>query len=151
LAEAFATPVVDVSVLEAIALASGTTGKVMAALDAQRSEVFWGEYTIASATLEATPMDREAIASFADFTSLLASSAPPLKVFTPDAGLAARLNEVTFDTEVLPRPSAEDFARIAHRKFLAGIRADIETLDANYLRRSDAEILIAPKLGTASH
>ena len=52
------------------------------------------------------------------------------------------------DTEMIARPSAEEFARIAYRKFLAGIRADVATLDANYLRRSDAEIFSEPKPGT---
>lgn len=149
LAEAFDRPVVAVSVLEAVALASGGQGRVIAALDAQRSEVFFGEYDIASANLESARKDREALASFIDFTSLLAEGSSPSKVFTPDAGLAARLNEASFEAEILPRPSAEAYARIAHGKFLAGIRADIATLDANYLRRSDAEIFVAHKPGSA--
>lgn len=150
LAEAFQTPVVAVSVLEAIALAAGTDGKVVAALDAQRSEVFFGEYQVESANPEPARMIREALASFNDFTSLLAS-ASPAKVFTPDATLAARLTEAGIHTEVLARPSAEAFARIAYRKFLEGTRADVATLDANYLRRSDAEIFSTPKPGTLPH
>jgi tRNA threonylcarbamoyladenosine biosynthesis protein TsaB len=149
LAEAFATPVVAVSVLEAIAVASGTEGKVIAAMDAQRSEVFFGEYIVESARPEASRMQREAMASFADFTRMLASGDPPARVFTPDDDLIARLREAAFDAHLLARPSAEAFARIAHGKFLAGVRADIATLDANYLRSSDAEIFSAPKLGTA--
>ena len=50
LAEAFATPVVAISVLEAIALAAGREGRVVAAMDAQRSEVFSGEYEVESAS-----------------------------------------------------------------------------------------------------
>jgi hypothetical protein len=80
---------------------------------------------------------------------MLASSDPPARVFTPDDSLAARLCQAAVDAQLLPRPSAEAFARIAHRKFLAGVRADVATLDANYLRRSDAEIFSAPKLGIA--
>jgi tRNA threonylcarbamoyladenosine biosynthesis protein TsaB len=143
LAEAFTIPVVAVSMLEAIAIATGAQGRVMAALDAQRTEVFFAEYNVA-ASAEAVLVNREGLASFGDFTSFLSASRPSSKVFTPDAALAARLREATIDAEVLPRPSAEAFARIAHRKFLAGIRADVATLDANYLRRSDAEILIVP-------
>lgn len=146
LAEAFATPVVAISVLEAIALAAGKDGKVVAAMDAQRSEVFFGEYAVESARPEAAQMKREAVTSFGDFTSLLGGGA--LRIFTPDATLAARLTEASIDTEILARPSAEDFARIAYRKFLAGVRANVATLDANYLRRSDAEIFSAPKAGT---
>ncbi len=163
LAEAFATPVVAVSVLEAIADASGAEGKVIAAIDAQRSEIFWGEYKLESApvgptvalrsALRAAPsLVREALASFGDFTRLasrLASDAAAPKVFTPDEALAARLRQVNVDAVVLASLSAEDFARIAYRKFLAGIRADVATLDANYLRRSDAELFATPKPGLA--
>jgi tRNA threonylcarbamoyladenosine biosynthesis protein TsaB len=151
LAEPFDTPVVAVSVLEAVALASGIECKAMAALDAQRSEVFFGEYNVTSAGPEPARMDREAMAGFGAFTSLLGASDPPPKVFTPDVALATRLHEANFDAVVLPRPSAEDFARIGHRKFCAGIRADVATLDANYLRCSDAEIFVAPKLATSPH
>jgi tRNA threonylcarbamoyladenosine biosynthesis protein TsaB len=149
LAEAFTTPVVDVSVLEAIALASGTDGNAIAALDAQRTEVFFGEYIVASKTPELTRKKREALSSFGDFTAWLAGNDPPLQVFTPDDTLAARLREAGIDTAVLARPSAEAYARIAYRKFLAGICADVATLDANYLRRSDAEIFVSPKPGPA--
>jgi tRNA threonylcarbamoyladenosine biosynthesis protein TsaB len=185
LAEAFAIPVVAVSVLEAIADASGAEGtgaegRVIAAMDAQRSEVFWGEYNLESAAQSATQsaaqseppepvglkvvpelaprtatMLSESLASFVDFTSQFASALPnqspqnqaPQKVFTPDEALAARLREANVDVSMLARPSAEAFARIAYRRFLAGVRADVATLDANYLRRSDAEILPALKSG----
>jgi tRNA threonylcarbamoyladenosine biosynthesis protein TsaB len=141
LAEAFSIPVVAVSVLEAIADASGAEGRVIAVIDAQRSETFWGEYNPSFVS--------EALATFADFTARFASAldAAPAKIFTPDAALAARLREAHVDASVLAISSAEDFARIAYRKFLAGVRADVATLDANYLRRSDAEIFVAPKPG----
>jgi tRNA threonylcarbamoyladenosine biosynthesis protein TsaB len=139
LAEAFAIPVVPVSVLEAILLASGTPGRAVAAIDAQRGEVFFAEFIDANL--------REEIASFSGFTSFLAAGSPPPTVFTPDEALAARLRDSAVEVALILRPSAEDIARIAHGKFLAGIRADVATLDANYLRRSDAEIFSAPKLG----
>lgn len=145
LAEPFAIPVVAISVLEAVALAAGVEGNVVSALDAQRNEVFFGNYALAPATPEPARMEREGLASFLDFSTRHA--APPAKVFTPDAALAERLREAGADVHLLARPSAEDYARIAHRKFLAGERDDIAALDANYLRRSDAEIFSAPKLG----
>jgi tRNA threonylcarbamoyladenosine biosynthesis protein TsaB len=157
IAEAFAIPVVAVSMLEAVALASGAEGEVIAALDAQRSEVFFGDYTIAVANSAPAASDpvlthREGLASFADFTSMVAARPPNAKVFTPDSDLAARLREAAFDVEVISRPSADAFGRLAHRKFLAGDCEDVAILDANYLRRSDAEIFVAPnKAGTAPH
>jgi tRNA threonylcarbamoyladenosine biosynthesis protein TsaB len=173
LSEAFGTPVVAVSVLEAIALAAGVVGqepstngaspgtcpqprRVVAALDAQRSEVFFGEYMIDTAdasALEPARKLREGIASFETFVSLFSeqSSGPEPRypaIFTPDDALAARLQGTTLQTHLLTRPTAEDFARCAHRKFLAGVCADVATLDANYLRRSDAEIFSAPSTGS---
>jgi tRNA threonylcarbamoyladenosine biosynthesis protein TsaB len=152
LAEAFDTPVVAVSVLEAVAIASGMDGRVIAALDAQRTEVFFGDYTVGddvSSKSRQGRMNREGISSFGDFASLLAASDPGQKIFTPDDGLAGRLREAGFEAELLARPTAESYGRIGHGKFLAGVRADVATLDANYLRRSDAEIFVAPKPGTA--
>jgi len=151
LAEAFDTPVVAISVLEAIALAAGRGGKVVAAIDAQRAEVFFGEYLVESSTSVAARLNREAVCSFADFTSLSGAGGPAATVCTPDPGLAARISEAGIDVEILARPSAEAFARIAYRKFLTGIRADVATLDANYLRRSDAELFSKPKPGTVHH
>ncbi len=151
MAEAHATPVVDVSVLEAIALASGSLGKVVAAIDAQRSEIFFGEYIVEGPgpAQKVARLIREGIAGFADFTSPPDSDSGPApgKIFTPDEALVARLHEVDCDAVLLVRPSAEDFARIAYRKFLAGVRADVAALDANYLRRSDAELFATPKVG----
>ena len=166
LAEAFAIPVVAVSVLEAIACASGAEGRVVAAIDAQRSEIFWGEYNLESAAQAAahsatfdprvapTPklpaMIREALAGLADFASRFASTPAPPQLFTSDAVLAARLHQAGVQAAVLAAPSAEDFARLAYRKFLAGVHADVAALDANYLRRSDAEIFSVPKPGSTS-
>jgi hypothetical protein len=99
---------------------------------------------------EPAHMMREGIASFGDFTSIIAACDPPAPIFTPDDGLATRLHEVALDAHLLTRPTAEFYARIAHRKFLAGVRADVATLDANYLRRSDAEIFSPPKPSSAS-
>lgn len=148
LAEAFSTPVVAVSVLEAVALASPMEGRVVAALDAQRSEVFFGEYLTQRSEAEQAQMVRESLASFEGFTAALATIHAN-KVITPDETVATRLRDVGIESHSLARPNAEAYARIAHRKFCTGMRADVATLDANYLRRSDAEIFSAPKLGIA--
>lgn len=150
LSEAFDTPLVATSVLEALALASGTDGRVVAAIDAQRSEIFFGEYDITATNPNPALMKREGIASFPDFASLIATGEPVQKLCTSDEELAIRLGETGLKIQVLPRPTAEDYARIAHRKFLIGIHADVATLDANYLRRSDAEIFATPKIDAAS-
>jgi hypothetical protein len=43
------------------------------------------------------------------------------------------------------RVQADDIGRIGLRKILAGDKADIASVDVNYIRRSDAEIFSAPK------
>ena len=163
LAEAFAIPVVPVSVLEALALASGVKGRVITAIDAQRAELFFGEYFVGESIVsefivgvgapiaDAAPTPtaerlREGIAALEDFVSGLDW---PLRVVTPDPSLAVLLREraigMAQDILLIPRPTAQDYARIAYRKFLGGCRADVAALDANYLRRSDAEIVAARK------
>ena len=168
LAEAFAIPVVPVSVLEALALSSGVRGRVVAVLDAQRAELFFGEYIVGEYIVsesvlgksivgefiaEAAPVPtaerlREGIAALEEFVSALASD-PPLRVVTPDPPLAAHLREraigIAQDVFVISHPNAQDIGRIAYRKFLTGYRTDVAALDANYLRRSDAEIVAARK------
>lgn len=146
LAEAFGIPVVPVSVLEAILLASagvlcsrGDQGRAVAAIDAQRGEVFWGEF--AGGHLREEICGREGLAA------ALAAGSPPAIVLTPDEALAARLRDAALEVELVARPSAEDIARIGYGKFLDGVRADVASLDANYVRRSDAELFSAPKLG----
>ncbi len=144
ISEAFTIPVVAVSVLEAVAVASGVQGRVLSVLDAQRTEVFYAEYDVASS--DPVPVDREFIASFADLTTFL-TAAPSAQIFTPDSTLLARLEEAGFTATLLDRPSAETYAHVAHRKFLSGVRDNVAALDANYVRRSDAEIFVAPKIG----
>ena len=160
-AEVLETPVVAVSVLEAIALRSGAQGRITVALDAQRSELFFGEYEIASGAGEyeiasgageyeiasgAQMAEKlnEDVASIADFAARIKTSQQ--RIFTPDQKLAARLEEAGVSVEAIAAPTAEDIARIAFGRFLAGERTELASLDANYLRRSDAELFSAPKL-----
>jgi tRNA threonylcarbamoyladenosine biosynthesis protein TsaB len=186
LAEAFAIPVIPISVLQAIAHgvshapAAGSAAlphtsadapaippqRLFAAIDAQRGEVFFGEYLFGegvsgegvsgedqAAVAEPLCTVREDIAGFGDFAAAVSSAnhsahGSAVKVFTPDAALAARLQEAAIPAVLFARPSAEDIARIAYGKFLAGFRADVASLDAHYLRRSDAEIFSTPRSGS---
>jgi tRNA threonylcarbamoyladenosine biosynthesis protein TsaB len=139
LAEALGIPVAPVSVLEAILLGSAAEGRAVAAIDAQRGEVFWGEFAAGHL--------REEITGCEEFAAALGGGSPPATVFTPDAALAARLGDAALKVELVARPSAEEIARIGYGKFLDGVRADVASLDANYVRRSDAEIFSARRLG----
>lgn len=144
LAEVLHVPVVGLSVLETIAFSTGEKGMLLAALDAQRSEVFVGEYDV---TGDEITMLHEALSSVNDFTIWLSARNPAPPTYTPDSGLADKVKESGALVQVVTRPGADVYARLGLQKFLAGATSEIETLDANYIRRSDAEIFSAPKLG----
>jgi len=149
LAEIFATPVVAVSVLEAVAAAAATSGRVLAVLDAHRSEVFFGEY-IVGANAPAQCL-HESLSTFAAFAGALAAPAERPAIATPDEIVATRLGEMNIPAQLLRRPEAADYARIGLLHFHSGLTSDTATLDANYLRCSDAELFSAPKLGIVGH
>jgi hypothetical protein len=61
-------------------------------------------------------------------------------LLTSDAAIAELASAAGANAEIVERPGSEMIARIGLRKLLAGQTVSIEALDANYLRRSDAEI-----------
>jgi tRNA A37 threonylcarbamoyladenosine modification protein TsaB len=61
-------------------------------------------------------------------------------LLTSDAAVAELASAAGAKAEIVERPGSEMVARIGFRKLLAGQTVSIEALDANYLRRSDAEI-----------
>ena len=69
------------------------------------------------------------------------------RVITSDETVIAFLAQAGVAAELIVRPSAALIAQIAAYKLHAGITVAPELLDANYIRRSDAEIFSAPKLG----
>ncbi len=136
LAEVLHTPIATVSLLEALATSSGQNGKIIAALDAGRSEVFYGLYEMESGN--ATCLHEQLLSAneFVEQTrkpeiALIVTSDPTLAEKLVAAGVQARLSE---------RPDSTLIARIGARKLMGGQTVSVEALDANYLRRSDAEI-----------
>ncbi len=140
LAEALGTPIATVSLLEALACSSGTAGRVASALDAGRSEIFFGLYQL-YAEGDASKLN-ECLLSQAEFLQELNN--PDLQgAITSDAALvqlAASANSQV-RVQVVDRPGSALIARLGLRKLLAGETVSSEALDANYLRRSDAELL----------
>ena len=132
LAEILHKPIVPVSLLEIVAVAGGANGKVLAALDAGRGEVYLGEYEIAGDT---ATMVRERLISNDEFATEM-KRAP---VVTPDAALVATLPSGVAAQKV-NSPNAASIARVGWKKLQAGETVTPEQLDANYIRRSDAEI-----------
>ena len=141
LAEVLKKPIAIVSVLESLAIASGVNGRVFAALDAQRGEVFLGEYNVQLETLQGTSLREESLLTREAFLAALPTGAT---VVTPDASIAALALPAGATLLQIERPGAEAIARIGLRKILAGQTVAADALDANYVRRSDAEIFSKP-------
>jgi tRNA threonylcarbamoyladenosine biosynthesis protein TsaB len=152
LAEITHKPIAAVSLLEALAWAgarslarsseSGTVNRhfaaqVIAALDAMRGEVFVGEYMVRE---NAVPkLLREVLMPMPKFAAE-SQPVPQLPVITPDESVASLLRAGAQPVQVVPRPQSDVIARIGALKIAAGQVISPEALDANYIRRSDAEI-----------
>jgi len=147
LADALTVPIAAVSVLEAVALAGSREGRVIAALDAARGEVYAGEYSV-SREYGVFPVhaEHEALSTIDDFCTWLSARIPVPTTFTPDAVIAEQVGKSGSPAEELARPAADFYARAGLMKFAAGLTVTPEALDANYIRRSDAEILGKPNL-----
>jgi tRNA threonylcarbamoyladenosine biosynthesis protein TsaB len=143
LAEVLGKPIAAVSVLEAVAASSGLEGRVLAALDAGRNEVFAGEYAVKGSLVHRLS---ESLLSRDDLVTHVRDAVHSTRVATPDAPLAEFLRSHGLECVVLDRPRADVIARLGLRKLLAGNTVSVEQLDANYLRRSDAEIFSLPKI-----
>ena len=134
LAEVLSKPIAAVSLLEVCVLASGAQGKVMSALDAGRSEVYVGEYEIPA---RAGQPPRESLLSRNEFLA----QAKGWTVVTPDSVLAEAARAVGLTVSVIEPISAADVARLGWRKIQSGETVGPEQLEANYIRRTDAEMI----------
>ncbi len=137
LAEILKKPIVPVSLLEVVALAGKSRGKVVAVLDAGRGDVYFGAYEIEG---ESVQVLQEQMLSKVEFLSAARDST----VITPDATWAAVAREAGLSVFAVEPPSAEMIARFGLRKLQAGETVSPEQLEANYMRRSDAELFAKP-------
>lgn len=135
LAEVLQKPIVPVSLLELVATASGAQGKVVAVLDGGRREVFFGEYELQGQLVRVL---REELLPQADFVSAARDST----VVTSDAALAAIAREADLTVTEVETPNGEMIARFGWKKLQAGKIVSPEQLEANYMRRSDAEMFV---------
>jgi tRNA threonylcarbamoyladenosine biosynthesis protein TsaB len=134
LAEVLAKPIAAVSLLEACVFISGAQGKVMAALDAGRTDVYVGEYEIPG---DREHVPREHMLSRSEFLA----QAKGWSVVTPDAVVAEAASAAGLSVSTLAPISAADIARLGWRKIQSGETVTPEQLEANYIRRTDAEML----------
>jgi tRNA threonylcarbamoyladenosine biosynthesis protein TsaB len=133
LAEILRKPIVPVSLLEAVALESGRPGMITAALDAGRGEVYVGEYEVVP---PGTRLIHEQLLSKDEFLS----GARKSWIATPDATLAAAARDAGVSVSPVESPRAETIAVAGWRRLSVGQSVSPDELEANYIRRSDAEI-----------
>lgn len=129
LAEVLEKPIAAVSLLEAIAVSGRSQGKVTAALDAGRSEVYAGEYEVHG---EAARLVRERLLSRAE----LLDSARESIVVTADRSLLEAVREAGLQAEQIELPRSDAIARLGWQKVRAGKTVSPEELEANYIRKS---------------
>ena len=134
LAEVLEKPIAAVSLLEVCAVTSGAQGKIMATLDAGRGDVYVGEYENPGASGQVA---REQIMTRTEFLA----QAKGWTVVTPDAVVAEPASAAGLPVSTLPPISADAVARLGWRKIQSGEVVSPEQLEANYIRRTDAEML----------
>lgn len=141
LAEALHKPIAAVSLLEALALAGGAKGRVIAALDAGRGDVYAGEYEVNSEA--ATMLSEQLLTKDEVFDSAKESA-----LVTSDKVLAEAAANAGVTVSLVDFLHAGSIAPLGWRKLKHGEIVTPENLDANYIRRSDAEMLHKMKENT---
>ncbi len=137
LSEAGGVPLIAVSRLALLAArVDGAGGPIHAVLDAGRGEFYYGEY-VGRRCLREALMGRE---------DVIAAAAGGVVVVC-EAKVAEALAEL--QPRVVDEPSAGDALPFALDRIGGGDFDDAATLDANYLRRTDAEIFAKPSMPRA--
>ena len=134
LAEVLHKPIAAISLLEAVAGSGTVPGRVYSALDAGRGELYVGEYEIGQPVSERL-LSREEF--FAEAAGRI--------VVTPDPSLVEAARGAGCRAELIEYPRADVIARLGWERIRRGETVAPEELEANYIRRSDAEIFSKPK------
>ena len=140
LAEILKKPIAEVSLLEAVARAANHDRHILAVLDAGRQEVYFGDYDF----LRDQPCIGEELLTQEELIRKLRSSSGS-DCATPDKKIAELLSARGLPVRALEWPRSDFIARIGLGKILAGKTTSPEDLEANYIRRSDAEIFSKPR------
>jgi tRNA threonylcarbamoyladenosine biosynthesis protein TsaB len=150
LAEALQKPIAAISLLEAVACSGMVRGRVLAALDAGRGDVYVGDYELDPQVR----MHSERLLSREEFIAEINIVENIAKkniaentnktVITPDAALAEKFRAAGIEVELIKYPNSGVIARLGWQHLQQGETVRPEELEANYLRHSDAEIFSKP-------
>jgi tRNA A37 threonylcarbamoyladenosine modification protein TsaB len=116
-------------------------------IDARRDQVFAALYAPSGSGFE--PLGEESVISLSNFAAVVRekSAGKPVTWVTPDPALLESgaswpaLLAAGHVMELTPPPFAPRLGVLACRKFRLGQTTDALSLDANYVRRPDAEML----------
>ena len=129
LAEGLGIPVIALSRLELLAR-QNPEGSAVAVLDAGRGEFYAGFYRERICETEAL-LTRDAL------SQAVAGCGLPVLVCEPQVFSALE----DLQPVLMAAPTAVDALRIGGERFQAGLFDDVSSLEANYLRRSESEML----------
>jgi tRNA threonylcarbamoyladenosine biosynthesis protein TsaB len=147
LAEALQKPIIAISLLEAIAQSGGARGRILAVLDAGREDVYVGDYELDKESQWQIRMHRERLMSTKEFIAEAKGSKAPEKiVVTPELVLAEKMRAAGLQVELIDYPNSGALARFGWEHLQRGDTVGAAELEANYLRRTDAEIFSKPAL-----
>jgi tRNA threonylcarbamoyladenosine biosynthesis protein TsaB len=135
LADVLAKPIAAVSMLEGVASEADSHGRVMAALDGGRDEVFLGEYEVSGSGAR---LIRERLLTSVEWLE----SASEAIILTPDLALSEAAQAKGLQVRKLDRPRSDAIARLGWKKIAAGEIVSAEALEANYVGRSEAELFV---------
>jgi tRNA threonylcarbamoyladenosine biosynthesis protein TsaB len=130
LAEGLGIPAIALSRLELLAR-QNPEGSAVAVLDAGRGEFYSGFYRERICETEAL-LTRDAL------SQAVAGCGLPVLVCEPQVFSALE----DLQTVSVAAPTAVDALRVGGERFQAGLFEDVSSLDANYLRRSESEMLV---------
>ena len=160
LAEILEKPIAAVSMLEAVAATQSdyrdqeaawegdAKANVAAVLDAGRGEVYVGEYSFGRPL---PVLVEEKVVVPQELTRMIEQRGQKLALVTPDQHIIDEIKKLLRDPYLLwarqiEHPGSTGVARLGIAKVLAGKTVGVDELDANYVRRSDAEIFSLPKI-----
>jgi len=133
LAEILAKPIVSVSLLEVLVLTGAGSGRVMSGMDAGRGEIYAGEYDVDNGIPR---LIREQLLTKEEFLE----SAHGGRVVTADQKIAEQARAAGLAVVPVGMINPEMIGRLGWRKLQGRETVDPAQLDANYIRRTDAEI-----------
>jgi tRNA threonylcarbamoyladenosine biosynthesis protein TsaB len=137
LAEVLGKPIAAVSRLEAVARSGGVHSRVMAALDAGRGDAYAGDYQFIAEVCTGS----ERLLSKEEFLA----AAQGRVVVTPEATWAEAARLAGLRVQQIDYPRSDMIARLGWERIRRGQTVTPGELEANYIRRTDAEIFSKPK------